>query len=255
MTTTSRWATSGITRPPKLLIYGTHGVGKTTTAAQFPGAMVLRAEDGVAGLNVPVSPVVSTYTEAVGCLSDLFSMPPGTLVVDSIDALESMVWAETCNRLGVASIEAPGYGKGYTEADLVWLELRRGLTLLNEAGWLIILIAHAQIVQFDDPATESYSRHVIKLHKRARALWSEWVDVIGFAHWENTVQSRKGDDKKVRATGTGRRAIALQESPAYDAKNRYGMPPILPLDATHLLNALHAGGCPLPAPTAFTSEV
>ena len=38
-----------------------------------------------------------------------------TVVLDSLDWLENLVWEKTCQRLKVASIEEPGYGRGYVE--------------------------------------------------------------------------------------------------------------------------------------------
>jgi GTPase SAR1 family protein len=42
------------TLPPRILIHGQEGVGKTTLAAKFPKAVFLQTEDGTpAGLRLP----------------------------------------------------------------------------------------------------------------------------------------------------------------------------------------------------------
>jgi hypothetical protein len=60
----------------------------------------------------------------------------GTMVVDSVDWLEPLIWAEACKRNGWASIDAPGFGKGYAEALTIWREyLDRLNALRDRKGW------------------------------------------------------------------------------------------------------------------------
>jgi len=56
----------------------------------------------------------------------------GTMVVDSVDWLEPLIWAEVCKRNGWASIDAPGFGKGYAEALTIWREYLDRLNALRD---------------------------------------------------------------------------------------------------------------------------
>ncbi len=250
----SRWGRAAIKVPPRVVLYGTGGVGKTTAACAFPNAMVAQTENGLGNIDVPHTGLLQTYSELVDSISELFDAPRGTFVLDSLDHLEPLVWAETCarSRPVMSDIEAFGYGKGYLAAEAVWRELLAGLNALNQRGWAIVLIAHSQITTFNDPSTESYDRYSLKLHKRAAALVEEWADVIGFAHHEARIEKR-GSDKnaKSRATGTGHRVLALEETPSFKAKNRYSLPPLLGMDPLghNLLNALVDAGAALPTNT------
>lgn len=245
----SRWQRATPVLPPRMLLYGTPGVGKTRTAIGFPGAVVLQTEEAGPDLTrfgVPHTDVITSWADLTAALGDLFALPAGTLVIDSLDWLEPIVWTETCARLRVDSIEAPGYGKGYIEADSVWRELLAGLKALNQAGWCVICTAHAEIRQFDDPSSESYSRYTPKLHKRAVGLLIEWASLVGFAHWETVVTERATDKRKRLATGSGVRALRVVEDPSAIAKNRHGLAPVVPLDARWLVDALRASGASLP---------
>jgi len=98
-------------------------------------------------------------------------------------------------------------------------------------GWPI-QIAHTDIKRFDSPEHEPYDRYVIKLHARASALLQEHSDAVLFANYRiSTVKSDVGFNKKVtRALGSGERVLYTAERPAFLAKNRYGLPDVLPLD-------------------------
>src|SRR5690348_13381054 len=95
-------------RPPRLVIYGVDGVGKTTFATRAPNPIVLRTEDGLGTIRVPTFPTIATdYAEVLRALSDLYTEPHGyqTLVIDSLDWLEPLVWQRTAMLHGKDHIE------------------------------------------------------------------------------------------------------------------------------------------------------
>ena len=67
---------------------------------------------------------------------------------------------------------------------------------------------------------------------RAAALLQEHSDIVLFANYRvSTVKADVGFNKKVtRALGSGERVLYTEERPAFLAKNRYGLPDVLPLD-------------------------
>ena len=164
----------------------------------------------------------------------------GTVVVDSLDWLEPLIWAEICRKHNKGSIEEFGYGKGYVEALPLWREFLDRLDRLRARGMASILIAHSEIKKFDAPDSDPYDRYLIKLHKGASALVQEWADVIGFAQFETQVKKTENGFGaiKARGIGTGRRLLHVEEKPAYVAKNRYGMAPTIPLDWAALVQQI-----------------
>lgn len=221
--------------PPRVIIYGPRGVGKTTFAASAPGAILLPIEDGLGSLtDVAAFPLLKTYAdvcEAIGALANE-AHEYQTVVVDSIDWLEPIIWAETCARHEWDSVESPGYGKGYVEADAVWREFLDGLLYLRaEKHMAVVLVAHEEIKQFAAPDTDPYDRYQIKLHKRGAALVEEWSDAILFANYKvHTTEADAGFNKKIRrGMSTGERLIYTEERPSHRAKNRYRLPYELPL--------------------------
>ena len=221
--------------PPRILIHGVAGVGKTTFAAAADGPVFVCTEDGLGRLQVPHFPLATSYADVTGALDALRQESHAfrTIVIDSIDWLETLIWAETCRLNKWSSIEEPGYGKGYAAALDVWRDyLDRLNALRDERNMAIVQIAHTDIKRFDSPEHEPYDRYVIKLQTRAAALLQEHADIVLFANYRTTIiKAEVGFNKKIaRALGSGERVLHTAERPAFLAKNRYGLPDTLPLD-------------------------
>lgn len=226
---------STVLAPPRVLVHGVAGIGKTTFAAGAEKPVFVITEDGLGTLGVPHFPLARSFDAVMEALAALYSEAHDfkTVVIDSLDWLEPLVWARACKNNGWASIEDAGYGKGYVAALDLWRQYIDGLNALrDDKGLTIIQIAHTDIKRFDSPEHEPYDRYVIKLHARASALLQEHSDVLLFANYRiSTVKSDIGFNKKVtRALGSGERLLFTAERPAFIAKNRYGLPDTLPMN-------------------------
>lgn len=172
-----------------------------------------------------------------------------TLVLDSLDWMEPMVWAAVCEFGKVKSIEqfGGGYGKGYTEAQRYWLEMMAAIKQLREKRNMnVVVIAHSQIKAFNDPAQPApYDRYMLKLNEKASALWREFVDTVLFATFETFV--KESDGKKTRAFGDGVRVAFTERRPGYDAKNRFGLPHQIPFSWSDYVAAIESANPDDPA--------
>jgi hypothetical protein len=221
-------------KPPRIALYGPPGIGKTTFAASAPSPIFILTEDGLGDLEVPHFPVCTTFDEVLECLATLGKEEHGyrTVVIDSLDALELMVWSATCKRLGVSSIEVPGYGKGYIEAQTEWRLLFSYITALRDDKNLVaIMIAHSAFIRVEDPEHPAYDTNALKLNKRAAAMATEYCDIVAFASQKmfTKIDEVSSKEKRARAIATQERVLRLTGSPAYTAKNRYHMPDVIPL--------------------------
>ena len=221
-------------RAPKIVIVGQGKIGKTTFAAMAPNAIGILTEDGADAVEANAFPLAGSLPEVYAAVDTLINQDHDfqTLFIDSLDWLEPMIQQHVCTANGWKNIEAPGFGKGYVAAAEEWRNLLSGLEVLRSAkGMGIILIAHDKIKRIEDPLTEGFDSHVLKLHDRAGALVQEWADVIGYAGYR--IFTSKTDagfgNKETKATTTGERILHVEPHPAHCGGNRFGLQN-MPLD-------------------------
>lgn len=250
----------GKRKPPRLLIYGVPGIGKTSFAASAPSPIFLRTEDGLDTLQVPAfefprgegvepSQVATSYAELIEAMGVLYNEAHEfkTIVFDSLDWLEPLIWADVCKENGVKSIEDIGYGKGYIAAINKWRAFLDGVNMLrDDRGMAVIFIGHSVIKRFDAPDTEPYDQYRLKLHAAAAALVMEHCDAVFFANYRTTILTSESGfgQKKKRGAGGGERIMYTEERPAFLAKNRFSLPTILPLSWAALEAGMKATDVP-----------
>lgn len=218
--------------PPRILLYGIEGIGKSTFASNFPAPVFVQTEDGLGELDCAKFPLCKTAGAALDQLTALASQPNDykTVVVDSLDWLERLIWDGVCLDNRVKAIDNIPYGKGYGIALAHWREVLDVLSALRDQGKLILLLAHAAPEEYSDPEVSNLVRYVPRLHKLARSLVKEYVDLVLLA-------TRLHGAAKGESEGNPR-VVRSSPTPFQDAKTRYAIPNVLPLDAAAVLDAI-----------------
>ncbi|MCR4825645.1 MAG: ATP-binding protein, partial [Bacteroidales bacterium] len=132
----------------------------------------VQTEDGLGEIDTAKFPLAKKFEEVTDALTALRDEPHDfqTVVVDSADWLERLIWDKVCRDFGVRSIEKAdgGYGKGYVHTLTQW---RETVLLLDELrnlhGMVVIVIAHSKVERFEDPENSAYDRYTPRLHKAA----------------------------------------------------------------------------------------
>ena len=239
-------------KAPRIMLFGPHGLGKSTFGAQSPNPIFILTEDGLGTLQVPHFPLAKTESDVIEAIGALYNEASEfqTVVIDSVDWLDSILWSAINEQYDAKDL---AYGKGAVIAAERWRNILDGLNALrNDRGMAVILLAHAQIKRFDSPETEPYERYLPKLQDRSSALVQEWCDCVLFTNFRTFVtKSDAGFNKEVsRGVTTGERLIYTVEKPAFVAKNRYGLPESLPLSWDAFASAIASSAPQVPQPAA-----
>lgn len=237
--------------PPRIVVYGVEGIGKSSFAAEAPETIFINTEDGIAEVDAHKFPPVQSFDEVMETINFLINNdhPYKTLAVDTIDWLEPLIWQEVIKDLrsretkyaNIVNIEDVGFAKGYVFALDYWRLFFDALNELRRVKKMpVILVAHEHIKRFDSPEVDPFDRYELKLNPKAAALAYEWADAILFINYLVSIaRTDVGFKKEVkRGIGGGERFIYTEERPAFKAKNRYGLPPAIPFIKNQGWNAL-----------------
>lgn len=213
--------------PPRIILYGVHGIGKSSFVARHQEKykpIFIQTENGLRTIKVPKFPLCVNYNMFCDQLLTLLNEEHQykTLVIDSIDWLEKLIQTFVCEEGGKESIADFGFGRGY---ELVRNKINKICDILNEINekkkMVIVLIAHADIKTFQNPMGEPYDRYQIKLQEKTARVFEEWCDCEFFVNYETHVKKDSKDNNK--GIGKGERVLYTSETPAFKAKNRYDL--------------------------------
>lgn len=224
------------TAPPRIVLYGIEGIGKSTLAANAPKPIFIPTEEGLNQIDCQSFPKVTKLCQLNAALLALNEEEHDfqTVVIDSVDWLERTLFRELADQYGVRSVEKidGGYGRGYLYALEEWKVIVDKLDALRANRKMgVILIGHAKAETIADPEAVEVVRYGLRLNKHAANLLCEWADAVLFA----TRQSGAA-----RGTDGGDRILRTQASASCVAKNRYGFNEILPLDWAAIQNGIVA---------------
>ncbi|MDT2173342.1 ATP-binding protein, partial [Paenibacillus larvae] len=230
-----------VQKAKKVVLYGPEGIGKSSLAAQFPNPVFIDTEGSTTELDVQRLPAPTSWqmiNQQVQWVKQQGASRFGTLVIDTIDWAEMQCNESICSQHNKKGIEDFGYGKGYVFASE---EFGRFLNLLSdviEAGIHVVLTAHSHVVKFEQPdEMGAYDRYQLKLGQktgsRTAALVKEWADMVLFINYKTFSVAVDDKGRKHKGQG-GARMVYATHHPAWDAKNRHGLPDEFPLDYSHI---------------------
>lgn len=234
--------TTAKARPSAIVLHGIPGVGKTSFAAQAPGAVIIPTETGIDTLiaakqvkETPHWPKVDSWENLQGIVAELITSKHDykTAVFDTINGCEQLCHEYVCRTQYSGDWGPKGfanYQQGFKRALPVWQEFLASLDRLRDRGMGIIGIVHTKISTFKDPTTADYDRYTPDMHHEKWPLTEAWADIVLFYTYE-TIVSESDVEKKGKATNQVR-TLFTERTAVWDAKNRHGLPTAIPAGAT-----------------------
>lgn len=214
-------------------MHGEEGTGKTTFGAMADNPIFIAAEGGCdqvtnsEGHPVDEMEMTASWQDLMKNVDQLITLEHDfkTLTIDSADWVEKLCHKAIIGSSGksINTING-GYGAGIRKAESMHMKLIEKLSVLREKRNMnIIIIAHSHVKTAKDPSMpEDYDRFEIKCNEYVSALWREWVDAVFFVKFKTYIGD--GETKTARAYGDDERIVYTVKRPAFQAKNRYGMP-------------------------------
>ena len=112
-----------------------------------------------------------------------------------------------------------------------WSLLLQRLDRINQRGAAIILLSHCKVKPFKNPLGPDFDRYVSDVHEKTWGLTAKWADAVLFGNFVTIVAevNERGTKKTGKGVGGSDRVLYTERCDGFDAKNRYGMPPIINL--------------------------
>ena len=222
----------------KVVIYGQEGVGKSTLASCFPGAVFIDCEGSTTRMNVRRLQKPTSWQmlcdEVEFVRQKHTEKGYQTLIFDTFDWAERLAIDDLCATHKVTGIEGMNYGKGWEyEKEMIGRFLDTTERLISE-GINVVFLCHAIARKTTAPEVmEEYDHWELKLGSKTTnkiaPLLKEWSDMTLFLAFRTNIIATDDKGKKHKATSTDR-VMYTTKSAWWDAKNRFGLPEILPID-------------------------
>lgn len=221
----------------KVVIYGQEGVGKSTLASQFPGAVFIDCEGSTTRMNVRRLPRPTSWemlnNEMSFVLESCKVKGYQTVIIDTFDWAERLALEALCSQHNISGIEGMNYGKGWEYEKEMIGRFLDSTDRLTAAGVNIVLLCHAITRKTTLPEEmEEYDHWELKLGNKTTnkiaPLLKEWSDMTLFLAFQTHIEAMDDKGKKHKATSC-QRVMYTTKTAWWDAKNRFGLPDRLPL--------------------------
>lgn len=238
-----------IPEPPVLIVYAQPGEGKTHFAASAPAPFFLDIEGSskrftvskvqIQATDEEVKQGITSYDKFDNWLSAIETQDHThkTLVIDTIDWLEHVIWEQVCKNTGAHDISdknnaGTAYGNGHIKAVNLLEGIRVRLeNLRKNKRMTIILLCHSHVRKIDEPDGAAYDKYTLKTHEKFAALLIEWADAVLFL-------KKKTFINKAGKAEEGARVLISCGTKAAIAKNRLELPREFPCTWNDFINAI-----------------
>ncbi len=218
---------------PRITIYGTPGIGKSTLASQFPEPLFFLTEEcSINDINyIGVVKSYDKFIEGITKLAAIDKPPFKTLIIDSISKLDALIVNDILRGENLTKNGKPpslnsacgGYGAGFQAAQQEHRYVKSILDNFQNKGVTVIYIGHLTTTKYKAPDLDDYDRYTVVMnHDKSREVYIDDVDAVFFCKLKSFVSST--DSGRNLISSTDDRIILSGISDAHVSKNRFDMP-------------------------------
>lgn len=221
----------GITKPKglRIVIYGVHGIGKTTLVSKLPDALFLDYENGTHGIDVAKADeadLPTSFAALNGVFKEFSHDHQGfrNLIIDTADKLEENLdhsYSASLKNSVDSVFTVNDYGRTVSGFTTEFGAMLDNGSKLVESGMNLIVLAHEQSRKKEVlEGTQTYDHSELKLSKGNTKLLMQWADVVIFCAYKTfIVAGDKAKNEKSHAEG-GKRWCFTVYSNDWEAKHR-----------------------------------
>lgn len=229
------------------VIYGLPGLGKTSLGLRFPGPVWCKSiketgyDDLQVGNTIPANSMNSRVTSWEQLVAECGKVTSGTLLIDSATGLEAYLTTFVCaNYYGNNWAHFNSYSQGIRkESVMVFQQFLDLCTDISYRGVNVIFLAHQGTVTLTNAMGVDPVCHVVKMDDGdkggLRSCLNAWASFIFFLNNDIRILQATNIDQKSKQALEGKaidgdkRVILTTNSVFHQAKNRWNMPPAIPM--------------------------
>jgi hypothetical protein len=246
-----------------VILTALEGWGKTTVGCYAPKPLILmaRGETGYVTLRQHNRvPEVDTVLDADGrpetlnnwnavtaTMEAAIESDHETVVFDALNGFERLLYEKVCARdFGNDFSKFQDYGRGPEVAVNEIVDFVARLERIKATGKNVIVLSHVKVKPFKNPLGPDYDRFTPDCHEKTWSTVVKWADAVLFGKFNEMTEVAKstGNIAKDRgkAIGGTDRVLYTEQSAAWVAKNRYGMPAEIEIgnEPAEVWNKIHA---------------